>query len=674
MKLFQNSSILTKSLMPVSLVFIVLFVTLGAVALSQLSTIRKTVYEQESVQLQKVIAKALDNKIESLKNIVVSVSQNGVVLKGMYNEERDVIFDEIFKLYKALEISNSFKNPLIQVVDARGSSYVKSWNQQAYGAQVGGRNSVQEVQKNQKVFMGNEVTRGGLMMVATAPLLNLEAAGDDEEEEESFAGETIDDSYLGSVDFILRYNNLVYKTSNPKDSRDVLVLVHKDKLKTASLVKDPKEFGDYYVDLSKEVIDIPFYTAAKDIDIKELLETGYYSDDKYFYTYEKIMNAYGKQEAMFLLGKPISEVDKAINDTTSAFKMIIGIVFLAIFIVLMILVFILRKVVSQPVAELAGVAKDLSVGDGDLTKRLQVKSNDEIGKTSGFINDFIAKVQGVVSKIVVSGHRTTDEINHITKNLQDVNVRMDEERVLVNDTTNLTHQITILLEHSVAESMNTVEKVNYAVENLDSAHTTIDILVGHVNKAAEKEHEMAESLSQLSKDADEVKSVLTIISDIAEQTNLLALNAAIEAARAGEHGRGFAVVADEVRKLAERTQHSLSEIHATINVIVQSIMDTGKQMEDNAKSINQLVSTTNEVEHKISDTVTYINDAAQIAKNSEADSKELAKNTKNIIDNIDNVNTISLQNSEALSSIGERTAELQECTKELNNQLNLFKV
>ena len=99
-----------------------------------------------------------------------------------------------------------------------------------------------------------------------------------------------------------------------------------------------------------------------------------------------------------------------------------------------------------------------------------------------------------------------------------------------------------------------------------------------VQNSAHTEMELAHKIQQLSSDADQVKNVLTVISDIADQTNLLALNAAIEAARAGEHGRGFAVVADEVRTLAERTQKSLVEINATINVIVQAIMDSSDQM------------------------------------------------------------------------------------------------
>ncbi|MDF1881559.1 methyl-accepting chemotaxis protein [Sulfurimonas sp. MAG313] len=662
MNTLKNLSILSKSLISLIPVFILLFVILGSVTVSELSSISQDIYQAEKTQLKEDINRALKVKTESIKNIVIAVSHNSNVINKMYDEDRESIFNEISSLYIALEESKSFHKPLIQVVDSMGTSYVKSWDKSAYGAIVTDRESVVYVQEKHKIYVGNEVTRGGLMIVATGPLILL---AEDEDEE---------DEFLGGIDFILRFNELVFKKKNPQDHRDMLVLVDQKHLEKAVYIKDPNLVENYYVDLNKNTINTSFLQAAQNIDMQQLLSQGYLIDEDYFYTYENIRTNEGKELGIFLLGKPIADVEKTINTTSKAFMTLISIVLFAMLVILAILVIVLKKVVSRPIQDLAEVAKELSSGDGDLTKRLEEKSQDEIGKTAHFVNKFIQKVQGVVSDVIISGHNTADEIAHISRDIDQMDSRMKEERSLVDKTTTLTSKIQDLLVQSVDDSMQTVEKVGQAVSNLNDANKTMSVLVEDVTDMSVKEHEMSDSLSQLSDDANEVKSVLTVISDIADQTNLLALNAAIEAARAGEHGRGFAVVADEVRKLAERTQKTLSEIQATINVIVQSIIDTSSQMDVNAKAINRLVESTNSVEHKIQETVEHIQVASDIARNSEQESKKLADTTQGIITNIHDINEISIQNSEALEGVQNKAKNLATGAETLNKQLGKFKV
>lgn len=112
---------------------------------------------------------------------------------------------------------------------------------------------------------------------------------------------------------------------------------------------------------------------------------------------------------------------------------------------------------------------------------------------------------------------------------------------------------------------------------------------------------LAETLSTLTQNAKEANDILNMIGDIADQTNLLALNAAIEAARAGEHGRGFAVVADNIRELADKTNHSLTQIQVTIGVIVGGIVDSSAKMSHNAKEMNTLTSDVEEIQEKTGD-------------------------------------------------------------------------
>ncbi|MDH5464727.1 MAG: methyl-accepting chemotaxis protein [Thiovulaceae bacterium] len=131
----------------------------------------------------------------------------------------------------------------------------------------------------------------------------------------------------------------------------------------------------------------------------------------------------------------------------------------------------------------------------------------------------------------------------------------------------------------------------------------VSTTINDIHKIAEQENALVDDLKQLIGNAQETKIILSSIGEIAEQTNLLALNAAIEAARAGEHGRGFAVVADEVRKLAERTQKSLSESSSTVNVLIQSIHDSGELLSNNAKRMNQLTTYVSGVDQKMEEII-----------------------------------------------------------------------
>ncbi len=171
-------------------------------------------------------------------------------------------------------------------------------------------------------------------------------------------------------------------------------------------------------------------------------------------------------------------------------------------------------------------------------------------------------------------------------------------------------------ENSQNHILETSGALNKTISNItDTTIIELKDMIQHtvhrIHDVSQKENEMVGSLQTLVSNANETKEILSTIGDIADQTNLLALNAAIEAARAGEHGRGFAVVADEVRKLAERTQKSLAETSATTNILIQSISETSDTLNRNADEVNDISDEVSRISDKMDDIIHTLNTLAR---------------------------------------------------------------
>ncbi|MDD5159705.1 MAG: methyl-accepting chemotaxis protein [Sulfuricurvum sp.] len=362
--------------------------------------------------------------------------------------------------------------------------------------------------------------------------------------------------------------------------------------------------------------------------------------------------------------------DTEISKTQTILLIALSIVVIAFITVMNI--FFGREVLT-PLEGLRSRIGALVSGDKDLTKRLEVVKKDEFADAARAVNNFVSMVQETVNEVKKLGQQNSMIATTITNATRIISGGVEQERQIVEATTQKSHSIKDILSGAIAVSEQTQRNVANANGELLTAKDALSKLVHEVEGYIETEQEMASQLISLRNDAEQVKNVLGVIKDIADQTNLLALNAAIEAARAGEHGRGFAVVADEVRKLAERTQKSLTEIEISVGTIVQAVNDVSDRMGENADNMNELTVISNEVEEKISATSSEMERSVSVAERSYNDSVEVVGHIEWIIDKISQINDVSESNRRSVEQIENDSKQLLDVANSLSARINEFK-
>ena len=381
------------------------------------------------------------------------------------------------------------------------------------------------------------------------------------------------------------------------------------------------------------------------------------------------------------LQKMGAEGDKKVEDykagleSVKTFSFSVLIITVVIGVVLAILAFLMILAsVIKPIRQIAARFMEIAEGEGDLTVTLSEKGDDEITAVSRGFNLFVAKTRQTIQDVMGASRQINDSVHELSAVNSQTSKTVERQQQETDQVATAMNEMVATVQEVARNVSDAAQAANQANEESSHGQETVNAAIGKIEQLAREVQQAAEVLQRVEADSQKVGTVLDVIKDIAEQTNLLALNAAIEAARAGEQGRGFAVVADEVRTLAGRTQQSTEEIQTMIESLQSGTREAVDVMERGRLMTDETVEQANKAGEALQTITTAVgtitNMTAQVASAAE-EQNAVAEEVNSSVVNISNLANETSEGTQHSNSAAEQLARLAD---QLQQAVSRFRV
>lgn len=577
--------------------------------------------------------KAQARMAETLAALVANIPQ---VRQAFADDQRQVLVDMFVPAFKKLKSDYLFKQ--FQFHEPNAHSYLRVHKPGKFGDDLSSfRKTVVETNQQRKPIQGIEKGVAGLGVRGVYPVSSP------------------DEKAIGSVEFGLALNDSFFNQFKETFSVDAALYVNRE--------GQMKYFAGSFQD---QIVNSEFLTAGMQntqITHAELndVPVAVYAD--------RVLDFSGKA-----IGTMVLALDRTYYvDQISAAKLKVVVIGFIALLAGAFIAWLVAQAITRPLGSVVDAMNEIAQGEGDLTQTIESQGDNEIGDLVNAFNQFVRKIQQLVSEV-------GSEIEHMSNTVGNLSAIVDQtrdgslqQREQTEQVATAITEMTATVQEVAANASQAADAAQQADNNARQGQSVVEDTVSSINALASEIETGTNVIHELEKDAEAIGSVLDVIRGIAEQTNLLALNAAIEAARAGEQGRGFAVVADEVRTLASKTQESTKEIQEMIDSLqsqaraaVQAITEG---QEKTTVSVSKASDAGNAL-HAIAESVATISNMNfQIASASE----EQSSVSEEINHNVVKISQVAEQNATAAETLAQASHDMDKLAGSLKKLISQFK-